>query len=73
MYVCIFIHCLNMYLYVCNVNLLNFYSEREGTASSLVISSQISRDFIELPSNSAVKLKFDNVCIYIHMYLYDNC
>lgn len=54
---------------ILNVRILcTHYSVVSGSAAGMVISSQISSGFIELPENGTVKLKFNNVstvCISI--------
>ena len=53
------------HLHISNMQIL-FYSESEGRAASLIISCQISKNNIKLPSNSTVKLIFDNVRMFIY-------
>jgi len=65
--ICMYNICVYVCMYVCKFE--NFYSEKDGTTSSLVISTQISRGSIQLPSDSTVKLKFDNVRMYIHIFV----
>ena len=38
----------------------------QGTAVGMVLSSQISNGFIELPENSTVMLRFSNVSIKVY-------
>ena len=45
------------------------YRENEETAASMVISSQISKGFINLPPNSPVRLEFDSVSEFVQTVL----
>ena len=48
-----------------NIVQLYVYSEEYNTTSSgMIISSKISEEFIQLPENGTVQLKFNNVSIY---------
>ena len=50
----------NMYkIKICLVDLLS--SNSNTFATSMILSSQISNEMIELPPNSTVLLRFDNV------------
>lgn len=40
-----------------------YYSAIQGAAAGMIISSQISNGLIELPENSTVSLRFNNVSI----------
>ena len=47
---------------------LIYHSAIQGEAAGMIISSQLSNGFIELPQNSTVLLRFTNVRIYIYRY-----
>ena len=75
---------LYMYMYICNLRyfiLMYVYSEIYGnTLSDLIISSQISKDFIKLPENGTARISFyvrfctyvgiRTIYIYIYIYVY---
>ena len=52
-------HCSGIVLHIHSI----YCSDVSGIAAAMLISSQISYEFIELPENGLVKLKFDNVRI----------
>ena len=44
-----------------------FFSDVNGTAVNIVISSQISTGYVTLPDNNFVALKFNEVCDIEHV------
>ena len=67
MYVCTYLY-MHIYTYVC----VYLCSKVYGNTSNVIISSQISKGFIQLPENSTVQINF-YVSVYkafMHMYAY---